>query len=71
LAEHLQAHGVEARAYYTRLLSSEPRFASSPKSYTPNAQDAADSRLALPLFFGMTEAQIARVTNAIAAFYKL
>jgi dTDP-4-amino-4,6-dideoxygalactose transaminase len=70
LAGHLHDHGVEARAYYTRLLSAEPRFASSPKSYTPNAQAAADSRLALPLFFGITEAQIAHVTNAVADFYK-
>ncbi len=35
LARHLHDHEIEARAYYTRLLSDEPRFASSPKSYTP------------------------------------
>jgi dTDP-4-amino-4,6-dideoxygalactose transaminase len=70
LAGHLRDHGIEARAYYSRLLSAEPRFSSSPKSETPHAQVAADSRLALPLFFGMTEDQIAYVMNAIAAFYK-
>ncbi len=71
LSTHLRDHGVEARVYYGKLLSEEPRFSSSPKSHTPNAQQAADTRLALPLFFGMTEDQIAHVTNAIAAFYKL
>ncbi len=71
LAGHLRDSGIEARAYYSRLLSAEPRFSSSPKAHTPNAQEAADSRLALPLFFGMTEDQIAYVTNAIGAFYKL
>ena len=70
LAGHLRDQGIEARAYYTRLLSAEPRFASSPKSHTPNAQEAADSRIALPLFFGMTAAQIAYVAGAIALFYK-
>lgn len=70
LAAHLHDHGVEARAYYATLLSAEPRFSSSPKSDTPNAQEAADSRLALPLFFGMTEEQIAHVTSAIKIFYK-
>jgi dTDP-4-amino-4,6-dideoxygalactose transaminase len=70
LAGHLHDHGIEARAYYTHLLSAEPRFASSPQSHTPNAQEAADSRLALPLFFGMTEDQIARIVDSIRAFYK-
>lgn len=71
LAAHLRDQGVEARVYYGKLLSSEPRFSSSPKSHTPNAREAAESRLALPLFFGMTEEHVAHVTNAIAAFYEL
>jgi len=69
LATHLHDGGIEARAYYTQLLSAEPRFASSPASSTPHAQAAANSRLALPLFFGMTRAQVDYVVEAIAAFY--
>ncbi|MGH7285472.1 MAG: DegT/DnrJ/EryC1/StrS family aminotransferase [Polyangiaceae bacterium] len=69
LVAHLRIRNIEARAYYSRLLSEEPRFASAISFPTPHAADAAKTRIALPLYWGMTEERVASVVEAVKSFY--
>ncbi len=69
LLAHLRSRNVEARAYYSRLLNTEPRFSSAVSFPTPHAVDAAETRIALPLYWGMTEEKVSYVVENVKSFY--
>ncbi|HEX7666863.1 MAG TPA: DegT/DnrJ/EryC1/StrS family aminotransferase, partial [Polyangiaceae bacterium] len=69
LLAHLRDRGIEARVYYGRPLTQEPRFANAVKHDVTHALEAGKSRIALPLYFGMTEEKVGYVCDAINSFY--
>ena len=69
LLAHLRSRNVEARAYYSRPLNAEPRFLSAISFPTPHAVNAAETRIALPLYWGMTEERVAYVVENVKSFY--
>jgi dTDP-4-amino-4,6-dideoxygalactose transaminase len=72
LREHLQSAGVQTGLHYPVPLHAQPalaRFVSDVHSF-PVADRYARECLSLPLYPGMTEAQIDRVCEAIHAFYR-
>ena len=74
LAAHLSNAGIESRAYYTRPLWAEPAFAAfSPFTWLASGiatTTLAGHLLALPMFYGITEAQQDRVAEAVRAFFR-
>ncbi len=71
LRAHLDAHGVQTGLHYPVPLNRQPVLAASvakPDSY-PNADDWADQGLSLPLFPGMTDAQVDAVIKAVRDFF--
>lgn len=69
LVAHLRSRGIEARVYYGRPLTLEPRFANAVKHDVTHATEAGKSRVALPLYFGMTEEKVGVVCDGINSFY--
>jgi dTDP-4-amino-4,6-dideoxygalactose transaminase len=72
LREHLRLAGIETGLHYPVPLHAQPvltRFVAEGKSY-PVADRYARECLSLPLFVGMTEAQIDRVCETIRRFYR-
>lgn len=69
LLAHLKTRNVEARAYYSTLLTNEPRFSVALSFPTPHAEDAAKTRIALPLYYGMGEERVSYVVEAVKSFY--
>ena len=69
LLKHLAANGVEARAYYPRLLSDQPIF-----QYRSHADELTFARLAtdqvvsLPIYAGLSESAQDRVMDALQRF---
>jgi dTDP-4-amino-4,6-dideoxygalactose transaminase len=68
LAAHLARAGIETRAYYATPLHREPCFAEMDRPTVPEAERVSREMLAIPFFYGITEAQQTRVVDAIAAF---
>jgi dTDP-4-amino-4,6-dideoxygalactose transaminase len=72
LREYLRRAGIETGLHYPIPLHGQPalaRFVSDPQSF-PVTDRYAKECLSLPLFVGMTEAQIDRVCEAIRRFFR-
>lgn len=70
-AAHLKAAGIQTSVNYPRALHQLPCYAHmghGPQAF-PVAQRLADEGLALPVFAEMTDAQVARVAEAVHAFF--
>lgn len=63
----LVERGIDARAYYRRLVCDEPAFASSPRTSLPGATEAARTTMALPLYPELGDAGVGEVCAAVAA----
>ena len=71
LRDYLLAHGIETGLHYPLPLHAQPCFAhlvDGPNDY-PVAQRYAEECLSLPLYTGMTEAQLERVCDMIRRFF--
>jgi dTDP-4-amino-4,6-dideoxygalactose transaminase len=71
LRDYLQGEAIETNLHYPTPLHAQPalaRFVADPQSF-PVADRYARECLSLPLFVGMTEAQVDRVCEAIKQFF--
>jgi dTDP-4-amino-4,6-dideoxygalactose transaminase len=71
LRDYLRREAIETRLHYPIPLHAQPalaRFVADPQSF-PVAERYARECLSLPLFVGMTEAQVERVCEAIRQFF--
>jgi dTDP-4-amino-4,6-dideoxygalactose transaminase len=71
LRDYLQGEAIETNLHYPTPLHAQPalaRFVADPPSF-PVADRYARECLSLPLFVGMTEAQVDRVCEAIKQFF--
>jgi len=68
LRAHLDEAGVETGVYYPIPLHEQPCFTKFSRGDLPRAKRAARSLLALPIFPGLRDDEIARVASAIASF---
>jgi dTDP-4-amino-4,6-dideoxygalactose transaminase len=71
LRNHLRARGIPTEIYYPSPLHLQPAFAylGYPQGAFPNAEEASQQVLALPVFPQMKEEQQMIVVDAIAAFF--
>jgi dTDP-4-amino-4,6-dideoxygalactose transaminase len=72
LRDYLLAHGIETGLHYPVPLHAQPaltRFVANAQSF-PVADRYARECLSLPLFVGMTEAQVDRVCETMRRFYR-
>jgi dTDP-4-amino-4,6-dideoxygalactose transaminase len=72
LRDHLQRAGIETGLHYPIPLHAQPalaRFVSDPEGF-PVADRYARQCLSLPLFIGMTDAQVGRVCETIRRFFR-
>jgi dTDP-4-amino-4,6-dideoxygalactose transaminase len=72
LREHLAALGIETGLHYPIPLHRQPCFsglAADPDGF-PNADRNARECLSLPLFVGMTEAQIDRIIGSVSSYFE-
>ncbi|MDD3651248.1 DegT/DnrJ/EryC1/StrS aminotransferase family protein [Immundisolibacter sp.] len=70
LAAHLHEHGIRTGLHYPLALHRQPAYAHlklGPGSL-PVAEDVCASCLSLPMFPGLTEAEVERVCDAVEAF---
>ena len=72
LREHLMKNNIGCNIYYPKPLHAQACFADLgySKGSFPVAEKAAEEVLALPIFPELTEAQLARVTDAVLSFYR-
>lgn len=72
LARHLAAHGIGTRVYYPLPLPRLPAFApyAPPGARWPGAEQASAGHLALPLHPQLDQAQVSRIADAVAAFFR-
>ena len=70
LAEHLAAHGIGALVHYPIAVHLQPAYQDlgMKEGSLPETERAAREVLSLPLYPGLTEAQQARVIEAVNAF---
>jgi dTDP-4-amino-4,6-dideoxygalactose transaminase len=71
LRDHLRRAGIETGLHYPTPLHAQPalaRFVADPQSF-PLSDRYARECLSLPLFVGMTEAQVERVCAAVRGFF--
>jgi dTDP-4-amino-4,6-dideoxygalactose transaminase len=71
LRDYLLAHGIETGLHYPVPLHAQPCLAhlvEDPNDY-PVAQRYAEECLSLPLYTGMTRAQVDRVCDVITTFF--
>ncbi len=69
LREHLERDGIRAAVYYPRLVSENPPIRPFATRPTPRARRACREVLSLPVHPGLGEDELARIVNAVAAFY--
>jgi dTDP-4-amino-4,6-dideoxygalactose transaminase len=72
LRDYLQGEAIDIRVHYPIPLHAQPalaRFVGDPRSF-PVADRYARECLSLPLFVGMTEAQVGRVCEAVTQFFR-
>jgi dTDP-4-amino-4,6-dideoxygalactose transaminase len=71
LAAHLAAAGVGSSIHYPEALHRQPAFAGHPQAAAamPAADAAAAELLCLPMFPELTDDEVARVCEAVAAFW--
>ena len=66
LGSHFSAErGIETRAYYTRPLYAEEAFARYASAGDDAGRSIAGTLVALPMFYGITEAQQRSVADAV------
>jgi dTDP-4-amino-4,6-dideoxygalactose transaminase len=72
LAWHLSGLGIGSRVHYPVPLPLQPAFAKlvPPGDAWPHAQRAADHNLALPNWPDLSDADVARVADAVCAFFE-
>jgi dTDP-3-amino-3,4,6-trideoxy-alpha-D-glucose transaminase len=70
LQEHLRATGIETLVHYPVSLNNQPVFTHAAAAGCPAAERAAREVLSLPLHPRLTDADVARVAEAAAAFQK-
>jgi dTDP-4-amino-4,6-dideoxygalactose transaminase len=70
LQEHLRATGIETLVHYPVSLNNQPVFTHAAAAGCPAAELAAREVLSLPLHPRLTDADVARVAEAAAAFQK-
>jgi dTDP-4-amino-4,6-dideoxygalactose transaminase len=65
--QHLAEHGIASVVYYPVPLHLQPLYAAAKleRGALPQSERAADEVLSLPIYPGLTEAQIARVVRAV------
>ncbi|CND50464.1 putative PLP-dependent enzyme possibly involved in cell wall biogenesis [Mycobacterium tuberculosis] len=70
LRAHLAEHGIAAHVYYPRPLPAQPAFApcAPPGGSWPNAADAARRNISLPLYPGLTDAQVDYIADTVRTF---
>jgi dTDP-4-amino-4,6-dideoxygalactose transaminase len=70
LRAHLAGHGIAAHVYYPRPLPAQPAFApcAPPGGSWPNAADAARRNISLPLYPGLTDAQVDYIADTVRTF---
>lgn len=71
LREHLATHGIQTGIFYPTPLHLQPAFAGfgGKAGDFPEAERAAGDVLSLPLYPGLSEKNVLRVTAAVRAFY--
>ena len=72
LRRHLDDRGIASAVYYPTPLHLQPALAflgHRPGDF-PNAERAAQESLALPIFPGLTDGDVGRVTEALADFFR-
>lgn len=69
LRDHLGRDGVRAAVYYSRLVTDNPPIRPYATRPTPRARKACREVLSLPVHPGLGEEELARIVNAVAAFY--
>jgi dTDP-4-amino-4,6-dideoxygalactose transaminase len=70
LAAHLASQGIASGVHYPVAVPDQPALAGyAPAVATPIARDWAARELSIPLFPGMTEAEVEWVTRAVAGWY--
>jgi dTDP-4-amino-4,6-dideoxygalactose transaminase len=70
LQAHLASAGIDTMVHYPSALTKQPAFAAFASHDCPVAVAAADQLLSLPLSPRLTDADIVRVADAVAAFAK-
>ncbi len=70
LQAHLASAGIETMVHYPVALTDQPAFAAFASHTCPVAATAASELLSLPLFPRLTDADVVRVAEAVAAFAK-
>lgn len=69
LRQFLQAQGIGTEVYYPIPLHRQPALPAHADHSFPESERAAAEVLALPMFPELTDAEILRVTSALAAFF--
>jgi dTDP-3-amino-3,4,6-trideoxy-alpha-D-glucose transaminase len=70
LQAHLAAHGIETMVHYPAALTKQPAFAAFGSQECPVAVSAAGQLLSLPLSPRLTDGDVVRVADSVAAFVK-
>jgi dTDP-3-amino-3,4,6-trideoxy-alpha-D-glucose transaminase len=70
LRQHLASAGIETMVHYPMALTKQPAFAAFASHECPVAAAAAEELLSLPLSPRLTDADIVRVAEDVAAFVK-
>ena len=70
LQQHLREAGIDTLIHYPVPLPAQPAFASQMPAHCPVAAGAARDLLSLPLHPRLTDADVARVVEAVHAFQK-
>jgi dTDP-4-amino-4,6-dideoxygalactose transaminase len=72
LAAHLKSHGVGTGVYYPSPLHLAPAYAAlgGAEGQCPASEKACREVLSLPMFAELTESDVARVCNAVRAFFR-
>ena len=71
LAEHLKKQGIGSGAYYPIPVHLQPAYSGTPARVPlPIAARASREVLSLPMFADLTESDVARVCDAVRAFFK-
>lgn len=72
LRDHLSAKGIDTGLHYPIPVHAQPCFQRyvPAGAYYPEAQRYGDHCLSLPMFFGLSDAQVGKVIDEVRAFFK-
>jgi perosamine synthetase len=68
LQAHLRSAGIETLVHYPVPISRQPAFAASHPADCPHANRVADEVLSLPLYPGLSIADVRAVADAVRSF---